>query len=101
MRTAAIRQDEEEDMNDAVKNLRDNARRTKEDLRDAVDTIRDDAESIAHEAGRQVRQVVNDAEKKVIAASKTVSDSIHANPMQSSLIALGVGVFLGMLFRRS
>jgi ElaB/YqjD/DUF883 family membrane-anchored ribosome-binding protein len=88
------------DIGDAGKGLRDNARRAKEDLRDAIGIVKEDAEDIAHEAGRQVREFAHLAEKKVIEASKTVTETIHDNPVQSTVIALAAGVFLGMFFRR-
>jgi ElaB/YqjD/DUF883 family membrane-anchored ribosome-binding protein len=69
--------------------VNDTAEGTKQDLRDA-----------ANNAGRRVRNFINYASEEIGSARDTVTTQIRTNPVQSSLIALGVGVLLGALVRR-
>ncbi len=82
-------------------------RRVKEDVRDAAETvsgaagsIREDIEVMARHAGSHVRDVVDNIEHHVSETTDTVMSSIKERPMQSSLIALGVGFVMGLLLRR-
>ncbi len=66
----------------------------------ASDEIQDELRYAASQAGRKVRGMLDSASSELSHAGGTVSKEIHANPIQSSLIALGVGVVLGALLRR-
>jgi len=74
---------------DTAHNLKDNMNEAKEDLRSA-----------ANSAGRKVRGFINSAGEEISHATDTVTKQIRTNPVQSSLVALGVGYLLGALFRR-
>ena len=54
----------------------------------------------AHEAGTQVRAIYDHASEEVHEVAHHVEERIVARPLQSSLIALGAGVVLGLLLRR-
>jgi len=54
----------------------------------------------AHDAGRKVRGFIDSATDELTHAKETVTKEIRTNPVQSSVIALGVGFVLGALFRR-
>lgn len=56
--------------------------------------------SSANEAGRKVRAIVHTASDEISHASEKVTGEIRSNPVRSSMIALGVGVLLGVLLRR-
>ena len=60
----------------------------------------DDLHDAANQAGRKVRGMLDTAGDEITHAGNRVSKEIHTNPVQSSLIALGVGVVLGALLRR-
>jgi ElaB/YqjD/DUF883 family membrane-anchored ribosome-binding protein len=77
----------------AAADIRDGIRRVQDDVRQTASSVRDNLEGVAHEAGQYVRQAAHSAEQSI---GERVSD----NPIQSILIALGVGAFLGVLLRR-
>ncbi len=74
---------------DTAKNLKNSAHEMKEEL-----------QSAANQAGRKVRKAFNSASDEISYASDKVTGEIRANPVRSSVIALGVGVVLGALLRR-
>ena len=59
-----------------------------------------DLRSAANEAGHKVRHFIDDASDRITHASETVTTQIRSNPVQSSMIALGVGFLVGLLARR-
>lgn len=54
----------------------------------------------ANQAGRKVRSMIHSASDEISHVSESVTSEIRANPVRSSLIALGAGVLLGVLLRR-
>ncbi|MEQ1888477.1 MAG: hypothetical protein ABL951_04765 [Alphaproteobacteria bacterium] len=64
------------------------------------DEMQDELHDAANQAGRKVRDMLDSASEELSDAGDKVSREIHTNPVQSSLIALGVGVVLGALLRR-
>ena len=81
------------DVKNAASNIRD----------EAIDTayeVKDELRGAANQAGRKVRNFFNSASDEISHASDSVTRQVRANPMQSSLIALGAGFILGALFRR-
>lgn len=54
----------------------------------------------AREAGAKVRHVIDGATGEVTEIAETVEAKINEKPVQSTLIALAAGVFLGMLLGR-
>jgi len=83
-----------------VDDIRDGARRIKEDVRQAAGTFKNDIEDVAREAGAQARACAGSVEKNVKDTLGSVTNKINDNPVQSSVIALGVGVLLGLVFFR-
>lgn len=53
-----------------------------------------------HQVGRKVRNFYDNTSDNIHHAKETVTSQIRSNPIQSSLMALGAGMALGMLFRR-
>ena len=74
--------------------------RIKADISDAADRMKNDLEGMARSAGKQVRDLADSAEETATDAAATVTAKIRENPVQSSMIALGVGVLVGLLFFR-
>ena len=60
------------------------------ELRSRFDTLQSKAGSL-----------YGDARKKVVAGARATDDTIRTHPYESLAIALGVGVLLGALIRRS
>jgi ElaB/YqjD/DUF883 family membrane-anchored ribosome-binding protein len=73
---------------------------TAKNFRDAADDTKQDLKTAANRAGRKVRGFIHDAGDEIVHARDTVTTQIRTNPVQSSVIALGVGVVLGALLRR-
>ena len=69
-------------------------------LKDTDQDMYEDLHIAANNAGRKVRSMYNTASDEISHASAYVGTEIRANPVRSSVIALGVGVLLGALLRR-
>ena len=67
--------------------------------KDDVET-KNDIRTAANMAGHKVRNLYDTARNEISHATDTVSTQIRTKPVQSSLMALGVGFVLGSLFRR-
>jgi len=76
-----------------VDDIREGARRVKGDVRDAANAVREDLNDLARQAGGYVRELADQTEE-------TLLGRIRENPVQSALIAAGIGFVAGMLFRR-
>ena len=79
---------------------RESARRTLREARDAVNDTKDDINKAAHDAGQRVRAAVTTASRGISDATGAVASQIRDNPVRSSVIALGLGLFLGAFLRR-
>ena len=80
--------------------LREGVHTLNRDARDAASVLKSDMDDLAKTAGKQARKMVSEAEESVMETASTVSDRIRDNPIQSTAIALGIGVILGALIRR-
>jgi ElaB/YqjD/DUF883 family membrane-anchored ribosome-binding protein len=69
-------------------------------FQDNVDKTANDLQYAANKAGHKVRAFISSAADEISHAGDTVTGQIRSNPLQSSLVALGVGFVLGALFRR-
>jgi len=76
------------------------ARVKSEDMRHGANDMRHDFESTANNAGRKIREYFDTASDEITHAADTVTTQIRTKPIQSSMVALGVGFILGALFRR-
>lgn len=66
------------------------------DARDAAENVGD----AANRAGRKIRGFFENTQDELRDVSDKVTSHVRDNPVQSSLVALGVGVILGALIRR-
>ncbi len=69
-------------------------------FRENVDETKDDLRHVANKAGHKVRDFISSASDDLSHVSEKMTSQIKENPVQSSVIALGVGFVLGALFRR-
>jgi len=74
--------------------------RVKDAVRATVQNLRDDPRAVAHAAGEKLREVVDSAREETQDIAEATERRIKEKPVQSSLIALGVGLVLGALLRR-
>ncbi len=85
---------------DTVQNLKTSAQNVKAAATETFGEVKDDLCATANNAGRKVRGFMHSAGEEFSHATDVVSTQIKDKPIQSSLIALGVGFVLGVLFRR-
>jgi ElaB/YqjD/DUF883 family membrane-anchored ribosome-binding protein len=83
----------------ATKDDVETLKNTSQTFREA-DKTKDELRQAANKAGRRVRDLVETATDEIVHAKDTVTTQIRTKPVQSGLIALGVGFVLGALFRR-
>lgn len=82
---------------DEVKKM---ARHFKDDATDTANAAKSDLEGVARETGTHMRAFVDSAGHSLKDAGGTVAVKIRENPIQSTLIALGVGLLAGIIYRR-
>ena len=79
---------------------------TKDDANSKEATIenfaqaKNDIKATANKVGHNVRNFIDSASEEITHAKSVVGRQIREKPVQSSLIALGIGYVLGALFRR-
>lgn len=83
-----------------INNLKQAGRNFKEAGQAATEEFTSELADRAENAGAEVRRYFTDASQRFENAGSDIEQAIHEKPVQSTLIALGVGVLLGMLFRR-
>lgn len=81
---------------DAVRNLKNSAH----DVSQTAGEIKDDVCATANNAGHKVRNFIDSASEELAHTTETVTTKIKGKPVQSSLIALGIGFVLGALLSR-
>ena len=83
-------------IDDAVKA----ARHFGHDVHAATGAVKDDLEEAARRTGHHIREMADSAGHSLKGAEQALTVKIRENPVQSSLIALGIGLVVGRLFRR-
>lgn len=72
----------------------------KADATDTANAAKNDLEGVARETGAQIRKFMGNTGHNLKEAGETVAGRIRENPIQSALIALGVGILAGIVYRR-
>lgn len=85
---------------DNVPNFKNTQQKFSNTAAEAVEETAHDMREAAHKAGRKVRHILHQAGDEIHHATDTVAQQIRTNPVQSSVLALGAGLLLGMLIRR-
>ena len=70
------------------------------DVINSAGEMKDDICVTANKAGHKVRDFIDSAGEELSHTTETVTTKIKDKPVQSSLIALGIGFVLGALFCR-
>ena len=83
----------ENDVKNAVTNTANRAR-------NKAGHVVEDLSHYANDAGRKVRHFIDSASDEFGHATDKVSGEIRANPVRSSVVALGIGFLIGALIRR-
>lgn len=88
----------------AVRNAGSEARQavdnTAHTLKDGVDRAVTNLRQTANETGEKIRDVVEKTAEETVHAGKAVTGYVRGNPIESSLLALGLGVIIGAVMRR-
>jgi ElaB/YqjD/DUF883 family membrane-anchored ribosome-binding protein len=71
-----------------------------DDVRGATAAVKDDVEAVARRTGHHVRELADTAGHNIKDVREATTERIRDNPIQSSVIALGIGLLVGMLYRR-
>lgn len=82
---------------DEVKKM---ARNFKADAADTANAAKNDLEGVARDAGTHMRAFVDSTEHSLKDVGGTVAVKIRNNPIQSAMIALGLGLLAGIIYRR-
>lgn len=83
-----------------VANLKSGAQNFRNAAEEMAADTKNDLRAAANKAGRKVRNLFNNASDEITHAKDAVTTEIRSNPVQSSIIALGLGVILGAIIRR-
>jgi hypothetical protein len=76
-----------------VADAKNTAYSAKRDFNNATSDVKIDLNDVAAKAGRQVRGFIDSATDQFASASDAVVSEVRSNPVRSSAIALGVGLF--------
>lgn len=78
----------------------DNVRTLKNTVAAGATEAKQELREVANSAGRKVRKLFDSTREELNHATDQVTTQIRSKPVQSSMIALGVGIALGALLRR-
>lgn len=88
-------------LTDSVADLvRRETERARTNVKGIADNVADSVSSAAHSVGSTGQRLAADAQEGVRTAASKVEQCIEKNPVQSVLIAAGVGFVLGLMSRR-
>lgn len=85
---------------DNISSLKSSAKNIRNVASEAADEAAVSLSDAANKAGRKLRDVLENAETEFTHAKDKVTTQIRSNPVQSSMVALGVGFIIGALLRR-
>lgn len=80
--------------------LRETAAEVKENLRDIGTQVRDQATEQYEKMRDQAGEYYEEGRRKAMEMEQTLEEYVREKPVQSLLIAAGVGMLLGMIWRR-
>ena len=80
--------------------LREGARKVRESVSETTNRVKHDLNDMAHDAGEQARALFDNANDQLLDATDYVRTQVREKPLQSTLVALGAGILIGLLYRR-
>jgi ElaB/YqjD/DUF883 family membrane-anchored ribosome-binding protein len=81
-------------------NLRETAAEVKENLRDIGTQVRDQATQQYEQMRDQANQYYEEGRRRAMEMEQTLEQYVQEKPIQSLLIAAGIGMLLGMIWKR-
>lgn len=82
-------------------NLRESAKEVKENLRELGSQVRDTATQQYEQLREQASDYYQQGRDRAMEMEQSLEQYVQEKPIQSLLIAAGVGVLLGILWKRS
>ena len=82
-------------------NIRDTAQDVKQNLRDMGGQVRDAATEQYNNLRDQATEYFQEGRERAQEWEQSIEQYVHEKPIQSILIAAGVGMLLGILWKRS
>lgn len=67
------------------------------DVKENIESLRSDLQNLKDEILEKSGESINDAKERIMEKRKKMQEYVQANPEKSVLIALGVGVLIGMM----
>lgn len=98
MFTAATKEDIKSDVKNGAARVSNDVRQTAKNVRD--DLNKANLEGTVQALGQRVHDYIDSATNEINDASNRLTSQIRTNPVQSSVVALAIGVLVGMVFRR-
>ncbi|MDD4617082.1 MAG: DUF883 C-terminal domain-containing protein [Alphaproteobacteria bacterium] len=72
----------------------------RDEARETAGKVRNDLQGLAYDAGHMAKQYVEAGQRGVRKTACALAETIQKKPLQSSAIAVGIGLVMGMLMRR-
>ena len=82
-------------------NIRDTAQQVQQNIRDMGGQVRDAATEQYNNLRNQATQYFEEGRERAQEWEQSIEQYVHEKPIQSILIAAGVGMLLGILWKRS
>ncbi len=93
--------DPSEQGNSATEQLRDKASEVSQNLRDIGGQVRDTAADKYNQLRDQANQYYNEGRERAQEWEQSLETYVQEKPLQAVLVAAGVGLLLGLLWKRS
>lgn len=89
-----------EDAKSLKRSAESNVRDAAGHVRNIGENVQDNIRNFAYEAGQRMSDYVSAGRERFSSAADDLTDTVRERPLQSSLVALGIGLVLGMFFSR-
>jgi ElaB/YqjD/DUF883 family membrane-anchored ribosome-binding protein len=80
--------------------IKDTVHQLKADACEAAAVVKDDVENMARRTGQHARELADSAGHSLAGIAEAMRVRIREKPVQSSAIAIGIGLVVGMLYSR-
>lgn len=89
-----------DDTREGLERVKKHVEQAGHEARQSTRMVGEDLNEWAHDAGQKARGMIDDAGERISSLTQTTEDYIRDKPVQSALMALGVGFIAGLLSRR-
>ena len=87
---------------DTIENEASDLRNSLQDNAGSLDagSLKDDITNAVHHAGDEAHKFAHRAEEKIVDTGKAIRGRMSDYPLSAGVIAMGIGVLLGILYKR-